>query len=98
MSTESDSPEVEVPEKLSVRLDPETRQQIRSVMRESGMTCSQAVRMMLALGAEREGKLDAAFKAAAYREGVMFSVGKIRASFETAVRKALGDLDGMFIK
>lgn len=88
MSEES----VDVPEKLSVRLDPQTREQIRLVMKESGMTCSQAVRVLLALGAEREGQLTQAFKSAAFREGTMEAVARVRQSFEKSVADALKGL------
>lgn len=82
-----------VPDKISVRLDEQTREQILTVMRSSGMTCSQSVRLLIVLGAAREEKIDMTFKAAASREVALRACARIRARMEGTLTAVLKDLE-----
>lgn len=78
-----------VPEKVTVRLDRELRDQVKEAMLNSGMSCSQTVRVLISLGYAREGQLEHAFKGAAWREALNQVASAFRRNVESAVTKAI---------
>lgn len=83
----------EVPSRISIRLDPQTREQVLAVMRASGMTCSQAVRLLIMVGAAREDQLEMSFKAAAFREVATRVCASIRSRNEAMLTSVLKDIE-----
>lgn len=86
-----------VPQRISVRLDEETRTQLRAYMLQNQMTVSQSIRVLLALSLRDENvSPEGAFRAAAFREGLILGVSKIREKLtratQDAVASALGEL------
>lgn len=78
----SDEIEVEdagdVPDRITIRIDKQTRQTIETMMKASGLKLSSALRLLIALGAAREQKLQPAFKAAAWRDITKQVYGKVQ--------------------
>lgn len=82
-----------VPERVTIRLDPQTRGEILAVMRESGMNFSQSIRLLIVLGAAREQELETTFKAAAFREVASQACNRIRSRTEAMLTSVLKDLE-----
>ena len=88
----------EVPQRVNVRLDAETRAQLFKYMRANSATLSQAMRVLLAVSLRDEATSpEAAFRAAAFREGVIRGIALVRERLTTAtteaVQSALSDLE-----
>lgn len=82
-------------EKKSLRLDVPTLEALEEYRERNGMSFSQALRVLLALALREEGESsDAAFRAAAFREGVLSGVASVSVHVQKAVKAALDELEG----
>lgn len=80
-------PESRVPAAATVRLDASSRQGIGDYMERTGMTFSQAVRVLVALALREEGQnADMAFRAAVFREGITSGEAVLLERLQTAVQ------------
>ena len=94
MKTQSDSSSIA--DRISVRLDPETKAALARVIAQSGMKCSQALRTLIALGAAREGAIAEAYKAATWREAMLAVSTQFRQDMGGQISSALGRLERPF--
>lgn len=76
-----------VPDRITIRLDKETRQTIEAMMKASGLKLSQALRLLIALGAAREAKLAGAFKSAAWRDITRQIYGHVQKDLTQAMER-----------
>lgn len=76
-----------VPDKITFRVDHETRRAIEDVMRTSGLKASAAIRTLVALGAARESQIEMTFKATAWREAVLGVNGIIQKGMQELVNR-----------
>ncbi len=74
------------PARVTLRIDRTTREMLNQQMRETGASLSQALRVALALGLERSEELDAAFRRASFREGVVAGTAEYRRALATEAR------------
>lgn len=84
--------------KFSVNLDAELQEALSAYAAGMGMTPSQAVRVLLAQALrESTESSQGAFRAAAYREGALLAVGRMRAHFNQAMHslmeRTMADID-----
>jgi hypothetical protein len=87
-----------VPDKITIRLDKESRRAIEAMMKASGLKLSSAIRLLITLGASRESKMDRAFKQAAWRDVTSQVYGRVQKhisqALELMLREAKGDEEG----
>ncbi len=75
---------------IQARLDAPTREAFDAYMAKYGMTISQALRTLITMGLEESRQNpDAAFRAAAFREGLMLGVRTVKELLSTRLDKAL---------
>jgi len=75
-----------VPQHIGVRLDENTRTELQKYMQLNNMTLSQALRMLLALALRDETtNPELAFRAAAFREGLVLGVAQVREKLSEAL-------------
>lgn len=77
----------------SIRLDVPTREALEAYREKNGMSFSQALRVLLALALREEGESsDVAFRAAAFREGVVSGAAAVSVHVQKALSAAMDEL------
>lgn len=81
-----------IPERVTIRLDGPSRAAILGYMQRNSMSLSQALRILIAIGLRDEGQsADATFRAAAFREGIIHGVARIKEQLQVAIAAAMLD-------
>ena len=85
--------------RLEVRLGPELQAAFEAFQNETGAsTASAALRALIQLGLDRSGQLDAVWRRAAWREGVINGTAAFKAALYKAAEVALADGDSGWVK
>ncbi len=89
--------EADVPERVTVRINAELRTALAAFCSKNNMRLSSTLRTLLfvALKADAMGGTDAAFKAAAFREGVVEGSAAFKRNLQEAITKTMAESGGL---